>query len=221
MVGIYTIKNTINNKVYIGSSINVEKRLKDHFINLSKNKHHNQHLQFAYNKYGKDYFTKEILETFEDIDRDDLFDIEKEYILKYKIENTYNIAIDTRAGGFESLKRDCFLLNLSGEIIETFESVIEASLFLGLKDRASTNSFRIIKDKYRLVTKEFYETELALILSWKKYKNIKDSFVKYYNYDTVKSKYIVTHNKEVIGMFKNEKDAIKVSKYLLKIDRNE
>lgn len=31
MVGIYKITNLVNNKVYIGQSINIEKRIKEHF----------------------------------------------------------------------------------------------------------------------------------------------------------------------------------------------
>lgn len=51
MSGIYQIYNPINNKRYIGSSINVERRLKEHLRNLEKNRHCNDHLQSAYNKY--------------------------------------------------------------------------------------------------------------------------------------------------------------------------
>ena len=38
MSGIYQIYNPINNKRYIGSSINVERRLKEHLRNLEKNR---------------------------------------------------------------------------------------------------------------------------------------------------------------------------------------
>lgn len=52
-IGIYQIKNKINGKVYIGQSINIEKRLKRHLNDLRKLKHRNQHLQNAFNKYGE------------------------------------------------------------------------------------------------------------------------------------------------------------------------
>ena len=54
--GIYLIHNTINNKCYIGESINVEQRLKQHKRNLKKQRHHNQHLQNSFNKYGETNF---------------------------------------------------------------------------------------------------------------------------------------------------------------------
>lgn len=41
MSGVYQIYNPINNKRYIGSSINVERRLKEHLRNLKKNTHCN------------------------------------------------------------------------------------------------------------------------------------------------------------------------------------
>lgn len=43
--GIYCIKNLTNNKVYIGSSINIYNRLTEHFSRLKKNRHPNKQLQ--------------------------------------------------------------------------------------------------------------------------------------------------------------------------------
>ena len=56
MVGIYIIRNKINNKVYIGQSWNIKSRLNDHKRNLRNNKSANIHLQRAYNKYGFENF---------------------------------------------------------------------------------------------------------------------------------------------------------------------
>ena len=52
MHGVYQIKNLINGKLYIGSSIDVDKRLKSHFSALDKGCHNNAYLQNAWNKYG-------------------------------------------------------------------------------------------------------------------------------------------------------------------------
>lgn len=60
--GIYKIKNLINNKVYIGSSVDIHKRLVNHKYKLRKNIHDNIYLQSSYNKYKKENFTFEILE---------------------------------------------------------------------------------------------------------------------------------------------------------------
>lgn len=56
ITGIYKIRNTINNKVYIGSATDIKKRWRDHKWYLKENKHHNPHLQASYNKYGKENF---------------------------------------------------------------------------------------------------------------------------------------------------------------------
>ncbi len=63
--GVYTITNNANGKCYVGSSINLDNRRKQHFSKLLNNKHVNSHLQNAYNKYGKDSFTFEIVEMIE------------------------------------------------------------------------------------------------------------------------------------------------------------
>lgn len=60
--GVYIIQNKINNKVYIGASLNVYNRLCDHKVMLRGNYHHNDHLQTSYNKYGEENFTFDILE---------------------------------------------------------------------------------------------------------------------------------------------------------------
>ena len=59
IVGIYKIECIANNKVYIGQSINIKRRLYDHKTRLRKGTHKNKHLQNAWNKYGEDNFTFE------------------------------------------------------------------------------------------------------------------------------------------------------------------
>lgn len=56
------ILNIINNKYYIGNSSNLKIRFKNHIHKLSNNKHENQLLQNAWNKYGADNFKFYILE---------------------------------------------------------------------------------------------------------------------------------------------------------------
>lgn len=85
--GIYAIVNTLNNKKYVGSSGNLRKRYRQHFNELSKNKHINIHLQRAFNKYGKDAFEFWILEECENI-RDTLLTIEQKWI---DSDGDYNI----------------------------------------------------------------------------------------------------------------------------------
>lgn len=63
-IGIYRILNTKNNKMYIGSSEDLDKRKTNHFGMLKRNKHHSIHLQRAYNRTinAQQVFIFEILE---------------------------------------------------------------------------------------------------------------------------------------------------------------
>lgn len=63
--GVYIISCKKSIRVYIGSAFNLKTREKKHFKDLQLNKHQNK-LQNAYNKYGKENFIFEILEYIED-----------------------------------------------------------------------------------------------------------------------------------------------------------
>lgn len=85
--GIYEIRNTINGNCYIGSAVNLEKRTKDHIYHLGKGNHANNHLQKAWNKYGKSSFIVSIIEY---CDKEFLLSREQFYLEKMNPE--YNIA---------------------------------------------------------------------------------------------------------------------------------
>jgi group I intron endonuclease len=59
--GIYKIVNILNDNFYIGQTINLKKRKKEHFHNLKNNQHHSPYLQNAFNKYGEKNFKFEII----------------------------------------------------------------------------------------------------------------------------------------------------------------
>ncbi len=59
--GIYQIRNLINGKIYIGSTVNFGKRWTWHKIDF-KWKRNSCHLQSAWDKYGKQNFVFEIIE---------------------------------------------------------------------------------------------------------------------------------------------------------------
>ncbi|MBC5667289.1 GIY-YIG nuclease family protein [Eubacterium sp. BX4] len=71
MTGIYCIENIINNKKYIGQSVNIEDRWRHHINELKRNEHDNKYLQRSYNKYGLDNFKFYILEQCNQKDLDD------------------------------------------------------------------------------------------------------------------------------------------------------
>jgi len=90
--GIYKIENLSDNKIYIGSSVNINSRKYKHFWMLRKNIHDNNHLQNSYNKFGEKKFTFTILEL---CNIEDLIMLENKYINTYKTDNSefgYNLA---------------------------------------------------------------------------------------------------------------------------------
>lgn len=66
-MGVYIVKNTENNKCYIGSSTNVELRIYEHKRHLRLGTHHSIILQRAFDKYGEACFTFNLIEIVTDI----------------------------------------------------------------------------------------------------------------------------------------------------------
>lgn len=58
-LGVYIIRNKINNKIYVGSAVNIEKRFYEHTWGLNNGRHRNMHLQRSWNKNGAAAFSFE------------------------------------------------------------------------------------------------------------------------------------------------------------------
>jgi len=54
--GIYFIISLIDNKRYVGRSVDIKRRLREHKTSLIAQRHRNKHLQNAWNKYGASNF---------------------------------------------------------------------------------------------------------------------------------------------------------------------
>ena len=96
---VYMIINTVNQKKYIGYSVNEpeKRRIKDHLSGRG-----NQLLEKAVKKYGRDAFSYKVLETnvFDEL----LPDLEKAYIAQFNtvVPHGYNLTYGGEGGGIPS-----------------------------------------------------------------------------------------------------------------------
>ena len=137
--GVYLISNNVNGKCYVGSTIHLDQRRREHFSKLANNKHINVHLQNAYNKYGREAFDFEVLETI-DIDdniKDKLLKREQFWIDNLKPE--YNILLvagsnlgyhHTEAAKHRKSPSNHAIISIDGVI---YNSLKEASEATGVK----------------------------------------------------------------------------------------
>jgi group I intron endonuclease len=146
-LGIYIIKNTQNNKVYVGSSVNVKNREYKHFWMLERGVHDNSYLQNSYNKYGKTSFIFEVVET---CDESNLIEKENYYISYYKSNvmsfgynlatvnefrrNTFNEEVKVKLSKYNLNKNKNFskfsLTNIDTMEIFIFESLVDGANYL-------------------------------------------------------------------------------------------
>lgn len=87
----YSIKNLINSNQYIGITSNLEQRWRRHLNKLKKGQHFNPHLQNAWNKYGEENFSFELLEENDFDSKEEAYQYEAKLIQQYdSINNGYN-----------------------------------------------------------------------------------------------------------------------------------
>lgn len=93
--GIYQIKCKKNGKVYIGQTIDLNRRLNDHLRSLRLGIHHNHYLQRAFNKHGESNFEFLVLQEcpIEELDK-----AEKEWISKLGSMNR-SVGYNLESGG--------------------------------------------------------------------------------------------------------------------------
>lgn len=69
-IGVFLIRNTVNNKVLIEGSINLDSIIKRHQFELKSGVHKNEDLQKDWNQWGADHFQFEILSEIKQDDAD-------------------------------------------------------------------------------------------------------------------------------------------------------
>jgi group I intron endonuclease len=101
--GIYCILNLKNNKIYVGSSVDIKTRFRVHLTGLRSDKHLCSKLMTDFKEYGEAYFIVKILQQVEN--KEDLFKYEKEWIINLETQNPekgYNITTPSITGGTDS-----------------------------------------------------------------------------------------------------------------------
>ena len=141
MSGIYYIKNKINNKVYVGMSINLKKRFNRHLNLLKRNSHFNANLQEDFNIYGIDSFEFGILE---EVDSRLAEDREEFYISYFKSKNIcYNIRLNNYMIATETINK----IKINTKIAMSKESV-KNKLKKTLSDETKAKISKTLKETY-------------------------------------------------------------------------
>lgn len=95
VAGVYIIRCKVNGRSYVGSSVDADRRIREHKRNLSSGTHPNRFLQRSWNALGEECFVFSILEQFSSpIDDEELRTREQNWIdeLKTMIPGGYNLA---------------------------------------------------------------------------------------------------------------------------------
>ena len=94
--GIYKITCLVNGKFYVGSSINIPTRFKDHRYTLGNKTHRNKYLQRSWDKYGEDQF---VFSVIEECDVEKLLDREQywlDHLQAYNRNIGFNLAVEAK-----------------------------------------------------------------------------------------------------------------------------
>ena len=117
MIGIYGIHNLVNDKWYVGQSINIDLRWKHHRWALYNEYHYNTHLLYSWSKYGADKFQFVVLEECgcDELNAKEIYWIDKLHALT----NGYNICEggnSTRGCKWTDVTKQKFAKNRLGEL---------------------------------------------------------------------------------------------------------
>lgn len=98
--GVYAIENVINRKMYIGiTTRSFYTRWREHIKYFNSKKHHNNHLQNSWHRYGSENFNFRVLEFLDDYSKNEMEIVEEHYINFYDTYNdTYGYNLETIYG---------------------------------------------------------------------------------------------------------------------------
>lgn len=162
--GVYYIKNLTSDKLYIGCTTDLCNRWSQHKSTLRKNKHHNIHLQRAWNKYGIESFEKK-----------DVFKQEDYWVKLYKADKSrfgYNIK---STGGYMNVKmsdghranvsiknkqRSKKVVLIDGTNITYYKSISDVAKYFNVSLASMGSTIKrnnIYKNKFIIILEEDYD----------------------------------------------------------------
>ncbi len=136
--GIYKIINKINGKYYVGSSVDIRSRWNQHKNRLAEGIHDNDHLQHAWNKYGKPAFDWIVVKELEP-DVKILSQSEDEYlsIAAKEPDKSYNLNFRSRGNGLSEESKRKLSKSLTGRKLKETTKEKLSNLLSGINHPGS------------------------------------------------------------------------------------
>ena len=183
--GIYCIRNIINQKVYIGKSVNIRQRIWNHISNLNSKqiKSENQHFINAWWKYGRENFEYFVLEII-DINQENIENIFKDkelfwmdYYNSYNRDKGYNLRRDSSTKMIVHNETRIKYSQAQFKRYEDPEQRIKTGLTTSKYWKNNPEAVKIMANKVsdsvtKYLIQQYSKDGLILIKTWNKVKDI-------------------------------------------------
>ena len=183
--GIYCIRNIINQKVYIGKSVNIRQRIWNHISNLNSKqiKSENQHFINAWWKYGRENFEYFVLEII-DINQENIENIFKDkelfwmdYYNSYNRDKGYNLRRDSSTKMIVHNETRIKYSQAQFKRYEDPEQRIKTGLVTSKYWKNNPEAVKIMANKVsdsvtKYLIQQYSKDGLILIKTWNKVKDI-------------------------------------------------
>lgn len=183
--GIYCIRNIINQKVYIGKSVNIRQRIWNHISNLNSKqiKSENQHFINAWWKYGRENFEYFVLEII-DINQENIENIFKDkelfwmdYYNSYNRDKGYNLRRDSSTKMIVHNETRIKYSQAQFKRYEDPEQRIKTGLATSKYWKNNPEAVKIMANKVsdsvtKYLIQQYSKDGLILIKTWNKVKDI-------------------------------------------------
>ncbi len=164
---IYAIRNIFTAKEYIGSTMDLYTRLRNHRTQLANGIHSNNLLQADFNYFNNNFFEILILKSFNKVSKKELTKAEQEAIDGYNENMLYNIQEKAKRGT-RPIHQPVLILNMNGKIKFKFKNFTQAISFLGMMGKTPHYTGRIysskkFKSRFYIETEEFFNNNSLAI----------------------------------------------------------